>query len=291
MKEEADQFNEHLPAVAAWVGFALSITLAVVRLIEWWSASHVKARLSCSLTSDCFVRMTDAGEIIFTNVILSSSNRPAFLVGVDAVLTRVGMATKAFPLVLVRYGEPKDRGGPINDHFFFSSSPQDIVSPGEAARRVFMFSVELSRNEIARVCDEFSRSSADLALKVKQSVGLADDSAQKALLGEVQSAAREFSVGYMNAVQLEHGQYSLSLVIRYRDVEGYGSREVRECGTRLTMETQANLKAVASKQLELFGMSFVAQRAGAESNAIWPEFSARVTQTRDSADHDNEGVA
>ncbi len=137
------------PAWMLQTAFYLSSLLAAIKVGEVLWAVFRRPALEVALTKDMFFRHTDQGEIVFLNAILSSSRRPAFVRDVKATLVHTD-GSQTIKLKLERLGEPADRGSTVNDHYFFSSSPIDLIPVDNPTRRIYMFAVDDSRNQLVK---------------------------------------------------------------------------------------------------------------------------------------------
>lgn len=284
MLAETDQFQDRLPVLAAWTGFGLGVLLTAWRIYDEWCQRRITCILSCSLTSDCFFRLIDGGETAFLNIVLCPQDRPAFVTDIRATLTRLGTTRKQFQLHLLRYGQPADRGKTIHDHFFFSSSPLDIINPGFATRRVLMMSIDEYRADIVQLTNQFYSKAIELALAARIAVTQSDTGKQEELMNSIRAAAEGFAGQYIDKVQVEAGQYEINMAITYRDVEGHGSKRLRVCNTKLAFDLEAGVRDMAHKRLKAFGEDFIRQMSGTEVTPVSPEIVPQVTKTVDSSD-------
>ncbi|TAJ16356.1 MAG: hypothetical protein EPO68_11250 [Planctomycetota bacterium] len=257
--------------------------LGFLKLREAWLAHRVKSRLSASATADCFYRLTDSGETLFVNLVVSPHERPAFVTEIRAHLCRTGVTKKDMPLDLVRYGEPADRGNPINDHYFFSASPIDILQTGTAARRVLMMVISEYRTEMEQIARELQARAFALAGEARVAMN-GDEQARKDVVEKIEACATEYTSKYMNKIQFDDGDYELEVLLKFRDVEGHGARELRECKTKVCLSVKGDFRALMQQQIRRLVESVIARLVNKDLDVEYPMFAPLVTRTVDSSD-------
>jgi hypothetical protein len=227
------QPSEAAPAAAAsqplwmiYTAFAVSVALAIIRLIEFIRAQWSKAELAATLTRDLFFRFGEVGETLFLNAVLTSSQRPAFIHAVTASLSRVD-GTHVIPLRLEHLGEPADRGSTIHDHYFFSSSPTDLIPVDTPTRRVLMLVVESNTETLQAAYRTLMAATAPhlaFARQIattfgNQPIPEPQQGQLSAAIGAISAAREAFVNQYFDAIQLQSGTYRANVTWHFRDAK------------------------------------------------------------------------
>ncbi len=206
------------PAWMLYSAFGISVVLFFVKIYEVLAALWARPRLTAKLTKDMFFRHGDDGEMIFLNAILSSSHRAAYITDMTATLVHTD-GTQSIPLSLLSLGEPADRGNTTHDHYFFSSSPVDLIPIDKPTRRVLLFTAESHEVQLGATFAELREAARTHGLAAKLTVPNDPDTpppaevlaARDALL----AAGKVFVDKGMEAIQLKSGKYRVTVEWSY----------------------------------------------------------------------------
>lgn len=215
------------PAWMIYAAFAISAVLGLIRLWEFITTQGARSQLSANLTRDLFLRYGDMGELLFVNAVLVSSKRPAFVRDFQAAAL-LDDGTQTIPLVLRHLGEPADRGSVIHDHYFFSSSPTDLIPVDSPARRVFMLIAGGHENALATASRELRSTVLAHADVIRPALTNADqpdsgvDPATELATAAITKAREKFVNTYFDGIQFRPGRYTIRLTWSYRDANSRG---------------------------------------------------------------------
>jgi hypothetical protein len=266
-----------LPAWAGWIALGLSSILAVIKVVEFASKRIEKARLSLSLTVDGFFRLGADGEVVFLNFIMFPERKPAFITNIEAVLKRMGGSRKEYALELLKLGTPADRGNTIHDHFFFSSSPVDVVTTEDATRRIAMMVIADYRSNLSRVSSSFIASALELGPQIREANAAemsGDPERAQALKSRILTLVSTFVEQYFEHCQLENSEYEIELTVRYRDVLGAGSQKLRTARSTLRFSLPVETRQVMKRRLEEYAKQTILAAAGSKDvDAQFPEIA------------------
>jgi hypothetical protein len=211
-----------LPLWTLYFAFWASLGLTVLKIAELAFAAFRSARLDLRLTREAFFRLTDYGETLFFNSVLLAWNGPVLILDSKATLLKTDSATKAFPLRILQVGEKvKSTGGPFPDHFFHSSSPISHVAESDP-QRVLYFCVQDKYEEASRnVVNDFRKRVLDYKQEVVSKLGSTSAEERSELsqeiLRNINRLVDESLARMMELVQLEPGEYKLTLEVTFRN--------------------------------------------------------------------------
>jgi hypothetical protein len=275
-------FASTLPPWVAWVGFALSVVLATMKIYELVHSRRTLSSLSCSLTKDCFFRITENGESLFLNVVFSTKDRPAFVTAARATFHRRGEIAKTFPLALQRLGQPADRGGTINDHFFYSSSPLDVIEVNQPSRRVYLFTLHGYEDKFQAGFAELHNRLTAEAVTMRSAYQSLDAALQSQGVRIVQDAVEQFVQSINQNIQLEEADYRIVFEVDYRDVEGHGSRTHRTCRSEIHCTIPERTREFITNQLRTYGVETAKNVMGQSVTTNYPAVVPHKVVTFDS---------
>ena len=261
------------PGWMVYAAFAISAGLALIRLVEFIARSQ----LSANLTRDLFLRYGDLGELLFLNAVLVSSKRPAFVWNFQAAAYSAD-GTQTIPLVLRHLGEPADRGSVIHDHYFFSSSPTDLVPVDTPVRRVFMLIASGFDNSLAAASQELRSAvlaHADVirpALTNADQAGDSDANATTLAVGAITQARETFVNTYFDGIQFRPGRYTVRVTWSYRDANSRGlvKRERQECA-KVSFTLAGDFRQQLREHVVQTSFAIVRQVVLPDSSVVFPE--------------------
>lgn len=200
-------------AIAAWVGCTVSLFVLAFTVVDRVRSSRRRARLRLVLTPDAFFRYGSSGELAFFNLVLVSTHRPALIRDVRLDLQQRapnGDLIRSIPLELLSLGQPRDRGTPIHDHFFYSSSPIDLIPQNVPERRVYMCTVAETRKTAGGMFEAFEHSVR------KAAAGTAERSAYETQVLDLEKQL----IGRVSPLLLsKSGHFRLRVTASYSDSE------------------------------------------------------------------------
>jgi hypothetical protein len=259
-------------ALAAWGALVLSVALAILRFLEKRRESNTRAQLKLVMTQDAFVRYGASGEVLFLNLVLIGSKRSALVVDISMELQRVtdrGEIIARLPLRLLRLGVPRDRGGPIHDHFFFSSSPIDLIPANTPERRVLMCAVAESDETIGSAIKKFESDVLAAAASTNDPQDFTTRSTRAS--GElVESVVRRASV--------LNGSYRIKMAITYSDSE-FGAKKFT-CDGSLTMNVRRSGENELVAKLRVYARDFTWTAVNPKGQYQYPETAFDDVQPR-----------
>jgi len=122
--------NAGLPAAALWFSFLVSLLVSIAALSKLRPSS-----LDLLLTRETFFRVLTTGENVFANAVLLARNGAVLVESAELHLKKIDGSPKQFPLSVVYVGEKVRSTNIMAEHFFYSSSPLDVIA-GDTTKRV-----------------------------------------------------------------------------------------------------------------------------------------------------------
>lgn len=207
-----------LTAIAAWVGCVVSLATFGWAVAAAIVSARARPRLRCVATDDVLFRWGAAGELLFINIVLVARDRSAMIRDVSVQVKRVTAksdVTRESPATLMKMGVPRDRGVPLHDYFFISSSPIDLIPTGEPARRVYMCRIDLTSDSIGGAVERYE-------LETQKSVQ-ANAGDPTAFGVDVKSRAEAMAQRVAEVAFAKDGRVRIRLDITYEDAAKPGS--------------------------------------------------------------------
>lgn len=213
-----DSVAAGLPSWSEYFSFYVSAVLTVAALIAAVYRASQRAELELRLTRESFFRWIDIGEALFANVVMLGRNAPVLIESASFSLKKTDGAEKTYPVAIVNIGEKARGQGTIAEHYFHTTSPITFVPVDNPQRQTYMCVLGGYAAAIRDAVENFR--SAVYAIKDREG-GLAAIEALPAeeatiLVEEVRGLIDKACSAYMEAAQLEGGNYTLTLLVRYR---------------------------------------------------------------------------
>ena len=208
---------EGLPKWMILFSFISSLILTLLALVEGFCRALKKAACEITLTREVFFRILDSGESLYANVVLVAYDNGALIHTIKAILAKNGGATKQFSLRVAQIGEKFRLPDGTYNFSFHSTSPLAFVPPNSPQRLVFVCEHDNYADHTSQAFQQFQRK----LLEFKERYVNADktDNALLAQLGsEFDLFIEAFTVQIMDRVQIEPGNYTLSIIVTYRQM-------------------------------------------------------------------------
>jgi hypothetical protein len=205
------------PTWVAYTALGISIILALIKLAEAWNDYNKPSRVTFTLTRDLFFRYLEEGETLFLNAVVGATDHPAMISNLSGTL-RKSDGSKSFTIIFQRFGQPTDRGNVIHDHYFFSSSPIDLIPVNTPIRRIYLCVLNEYLPQMEHASAHFRTEIARLAPGLQDALKQAAVGEQivgSAVVDEVKQLRQEYVQAYTDAVQLEQGEYRLTVSCSY----------------------------------------------------------------------------
>jgi hypothetical protein len=249
------------PQVPVWVpisALVVSVLLAAIKVFELYTDSTRRSGLYFALTRDAFLRYNELGECIFLNCVLSGIDRAAIVTDVSVMMKRAD-GSRTLPLKILHYGQPADRGGVVHEHYFFSSSPVELVSVDAPLRRVFMCVVDNYDSSLKQAVETYKQELTLAAGEIRKSLepGGGQEEQGPAFL-KLQRLQQAFINAYGDSVQLERADYVVEMKYSYRDA-GRSHGEKRSEVSTISFALPMELKAVLRPQLQRWATALAAE--------------------------------
>jgi hypothetical protein len=210
-------------ALAPWMllfAFWASLVLTILKIGELIIAAIRRPRLDLHLTQDVSFRLIDLGECLFCNSVLLAWNGPVVIVDSIVKLEKTDSPTKTFPLKILLVGEKVKSTGPLSEHFFHSSSPISHVAESDPQRVLYLCVQEKYQDQSRRLVQDFQRKVSDYKQELVGLAGTGTENpsdASQALARRVNQIVNEALPLMMEVVQLEPGQYRLTLEMQFKN--------------------------------------------------------------------------
>jgi len=195
--------------------FLASLGLTILVLIEAVCRSLRRATLELVLTREVFYRLLDNGECLYANVVLVAYDSGALVQDIKATLSKHSGATKTFHLRIAQIGE-KYRTSDGNYQFsFHSTSPLSFVPVNNPQRMVYICEQDSYANATRTSFFEFNRRLAEIKGQY-ETIEAPDDNTIAQLRTDVGVVVDESCAQIMDQMQIEPGEYQLTISAQYR---------------------------------------------------------------------------
>ena len=254
----------------------------MIRIADFFSERRIRAHLSLALTRDLFIRYTEVGEVLFINAVLIASHRPVIITGFTAILRHQGVG-KSFRMNLLRMGQPADRGTAMHQHYFFSSSPTDLIPVDQPIRRIYMLAIDQYDSMLSAAFVHFKEALTNLEPAMRALVANASDERpveQAEVRSHLTEAIKKFVDDYVDGVQLEQATYTVEVTVSYREAKKQNdtSRDaVSHAEFTVALPVKLSVRPLLARVGESAASAIVDPRA---APPYWPEFAPRKSKSR-----------
>lgn len=201
--------------------FWASATLSVLKILEVVAKILRSPRLDARLTPDVFFRLNDFGETLFCNSVLLSWNGAVVIVDTRATLDKTDSPRKSFPFKVLQFGQKVKGAGPLPDHYFHSRSAISHVAESKPTQSLYLCVQEkyedMSRKAVGTFQKEVLEYKQQVLGKAAKLPAENKDALRQEILGNVNQIVDKNLPLMMELIQLEPGQYMLTLEVDYRN--------------------------------------------------------------------------
>jgi hypothetical protein len=193
------------------VNLAITLALAGIRAVEFLRRGTLEVRI----TRDCFFRLTDYGEALFVHGVLLARNGPVLIQDVAVKLKRLAprgttVAEKSFPLTIIGHGEKVKGPAFTAEHHFYGMSPLLYVAGPSTLRPVYHCQHAEYKDRQRQAVLDFEQELRQYRQKFNTTL-----QTETQLLQDLDVIIRPHYNTMCGLIQLESGQYELSLSIKY----------------------------------------------------------------------------
>lgn len=217
MPPDVKPFLPWMLQFAFWASLILTglkISEVIVRVVR-------KPRLDVRLTPEAFFRLTDYGETLFCNSVSLAWNGPVVIVDTRAVLRKVDPPTKSFPFKVLEFGEKVKGAGPFPDHYFHSRSAISHLAESKPQRTLYFCVQESYQDKSRKALADFRKQTLeykqDVLSKAANLPAGGRDTLRQEILRKVSEIVDANLPLMMELVQLEPGQYALTIEVDYQN--------------------------------------------------------------------------
>lgn len=205
-----------LPLWAQALNLLITLALAGLRSVEFFRRGLLEVRL----TRDSFFRLTDFGEALFVHGVLLSRNGPVLIQNVSITLRRLASkdaptAEKSFPLEIIGHGEKVKGPAYTAEHHFYGASPLMYVEGSSTQRPVYHCLHSEYKERQRQAVMDFDQDLFAFKRQVDEAAANDTPRSEPEILRELQQLVRPHFEKMCGLIQLEAGEYELSLEISY----------------------------------------------------------------------------
>lgn len=193
----------------------------MLKIIDLIIRAARKPRLDVRLTPEAFFRLTDYGETLFCNSVALAWNGPVVITDTKAVLQKTDSPMKTFPFKVLQFGEKVKGAGPFPDHYFNSQSAISHLAESKPQRTLYFCVQDKYQDKSRKVIANFQKQILEYKQQIlgKAANLPADgrDALRQEILGKVNEMVDANLPLMMELVQLEPGEYSLTIEVEYQN--------------------------------------------------------------------------
>ncbi|MBU0638327.1 MAG: hypothetical protein KKB50_05635 [Planctomycetes bacterium] len=206
-----------LPVWMQYFAFWASLALTVFVLIRTLLYLSRRPTLDVVVTREVLYAVMEAGESLYTNIVLIAYYRGGLIQDIQADLVKQDGATKKFALRVAHVGEKYRKPDGLYQYSFHSPSPLEFVPEERPQRRTYLFEQESYAERTREAFSTFRTLVIEARLKLTQGViDMADQEEMSRLGSELKSLVESTCTQVMETVQVEPGEYELTVKVRYR---------------------------------------------------------------------------
>ncbi len=219
-----------------------TLTLVALFLAALWPGYQIYRQirgphLGVRLTTEVFFRIsTGFGEAVFVKPVLLAENGNILVESVTGILHRTTPgSTKDWEIEFKRFGEVvRNPNEVLSNHYFHSSSPLQFLAQNVPMRAVYLGDLKGYSAQFMRLVAELSNKTIELqktlpnrltTMAITGLQNLAPDDQQKVVdaSSKMSQLGQEYASKLVDQIQLEKGEYELTVTVEYRALGGIRS--------------------------------------------------------------------
>ena len=190
---------------------------------------------------------------------------------VSAVLKKTDQPLKTFPLDIIQFGEKVKTESLLAEHFFYTSSPLAHI-PATVPQRTVYFCVQGDYRDSLRSAINGFRTEV---LNLKYSlIERAEQVSAPEMLKEIQRLANDYSAKVMEQVQVEAGNYELTLTVQYKNPQARYFRTSYAAESKISFTVPTDVKTVirdlTKQMLSANGENLLLDKT---TKVVYPEYN------------------
>ena len=243
----SEETISQLPLWMAQFAFWASLALVAIKIWELGARLLRRPKLDLKLAPELLFRLTTLwGEALFCNPVFIASNGPVLILRAAGTLRKTKAVKKAFPIRVLEFGEKVNGQGAFPDHFR-SKSAISYIPEARPQRSVFLCVQDQYIEPFQRASNAFQQD----VLKIRDQALL---SAQKAatdqdkeridqdILRELGECADRRLPAMMDLVQLEPGDYELTIRIDYKNPKAKFWKAIRSAESMISFVVERGVR-------------------------------------------------
>jgi len=238
-----------------WFSFIASLTLTLAAATEVILRLTRRPTLSVLLTRDVFFRILESGESIYANAIIVSYGSGALIQNVTASLKKEDGATKEFKLRVAQVGEKARMQDGTHKYSFHSTSPLAFIPPGNPQRQAFVCEYE----DYARETNDCFQRHLQGLFRITHEIRSASpphSAPFDVYTSEAKKLASKSTADIMDNIQIEKGEYSLTISIEYsHESGGLIKSRLRTASSTIKFCVEDYAKELIRNSLEVYLMN------------------------------------
>jgi hypothetical protein len=236
--------------------FWASLVLTLITIAGIAVKGFRRPKISMRLSPDAFFRLGEFGEALFCNSVLLAWNGPVIIIGARATLEKTDEPMKSFPFKVLQVGEKVKGLGSLPEHYFHSGSAISHLAESFPQRVLYFCVQESYEDRSRRAVNAFTNE----VLNYKQEIlTQAPNTSQDELLSLRQDLLRKVNQivdsnlsKLMELVQLEPGQYKLSLKVDYQNPKSRIFQKTSTVCSSITFSIGSDVKDILRDNLRQF---------------------------------------
>ena len=243
----SEETISQLPLWMALFAFWASLALVAIKIWELGAWLLKRPKLDLKLAPELLFRLTTLwGEALFCNPVFIASNGPVLILRAAGILRKTKAVEKAFPIRVLEFGEKVTGQETFPDHFH-SKSAISYIPEAQPQRAVFLCVQDQYIEPFQRASNAFQQD----VLKIRDQALL---SAQKAatdqdkeridqdILRELGECADRRLPAMMDLVQLEPGDYELTIRIDYKNPKAKFWKAIRSAESMISFVVEQGVR-------------------------------------------------
>jgi len=199
--------------LSVFIGLGAGIAVVIDLVLRLWKTPSLKL----ILTNELFFRLLQSGECLYINAILIAYDYGVLVENVIATLEKTETtANKILGLHIQQIGEKQrlERAG--HEFYFYSDSPVCFVADNNVLRIVYLCTYKAYEEKTRQSFISFFNELSLISEKVKSFPIPWSEEVEREMISEASGIVEKYIVAIMEDVQIEDGDYRLSLEISYR---------------------------------------------------------------------------
>lgn len=264
----------------AFISTFIHVITGLLRLVRY-------PKLEILLTREVFFRLNEWGECILSNAVLLARNGIVEIRNVEFELIKKSGAIKNYKLGPKHFGSkvPSTNSNPFAQNNFYTQSPLSFIHENSTERVIYLAvfddysdkietGFKIFKDKIQAIKGQFRTDNNFNALTDIEKIKIIDN-AEKAMMDSTESITSN--------IQLEEGEYTLKLIIKYKAVGVYRFLPTRTSESSISFTVSSNFREICKLSIPAT-LNTISFNLLLNANNVYPYPELTPTKIKETSD-------